>query len=302
MRMAANEQTMAEQAAGDTASQQTNLDRPSAEQIYRQVLRNAEDELKRTAPSLFISGFAGGTFMGLSALGTAIALALLGNGPVAAFCAKLFYPLGFITVILGRAQLFTENTLYPVALVLARKKHVLSTLRLWALVLPGNVLGASAFAALACYTAALKSPILAALVGLGVEASNHPAAAIFWSGVMGGWMIALVAWLVSGSHSITGSVMIIFSLTFVVGLGGFAHCIAGSGEVIAAVMTHRLAWTAYPRWLGLALAGNISGGVLMVTVLEYGQVIGDSDLRNLEEDQQGEYRVHLTSNFTGLPR
>lgn len=82
--------------------------------------------------------------MGLSVLGTAIALALLGDGPVASFCAKLFYPLGFITVILGRVQLFTENTLYPVALVLARKKHVLSTLRLWSLVLPENVLGAAA--------------------------------------------------------------------------------------------------------------------------------------------------------------
>ena len=37
----------------------------------------------------------------------------------------MFYPIGFIVVILGRAQLFTENTLYPVALVLAEKKRVL---------------------------------------------------------------------------------------------------------------------------------------------------------------------------------
>lgn len=284
-----------------TQSGQQNLERPSAEQIYRQVLSNAEDELKRTAPSLFISGFAGGTFMGLSALGTAIALALLGNGPVASFCAKLFYPLGFITVILGRAQLFTENTLYPVALVLARKKHLWSTLRLWSLVLPGNVLGAGAFAALCSYTPGLQPRFLETLVKLGVEASQHPAATIFWSGVMGGWMIASVAWLVSGSHSITGSVMIIFVLTFVVGLGGFAHCIAGSGELIAAVLTHHLPWMAYPRWLGLAVAGNVCGGVLMVTVLEYGQVIGDADLRKAETERPGERRERLTSSFTGLP-
>jgi formate-nitrite transporter family protein len=291
------------QAADAVAGQsnQQNLERPSAEQIYRQVLSNAEDELKRTATSLFISGFAGGSFMGLSALGTAIALALLGDGPVASFCAKLFYPLGFIAVILGRAQLFTENTLYPVALVLARKKHVWSTLRLWSLVLPGNVMGAAAFAGLASYTPALQPKILAALVRLGVDASQHPAATIFWSGVMGGWMIASVAWLVSGSHSITGSVMIIFSLAFVVGLGGFAHCIAGSGEVIAAVLTRHLPWWAYPRWLGLAVAGNVCGGVLMVTVLEYGQVIGDSDLRKIEDQRPGERRERLNSSFTGLP-
>ena len=290
-----------DESAAVAQSSQQNLNRPSAEQIYRQVLSNAEDELKRTAPSLFISGFAGGTFMGLSALGTAIALALLGDGAVASFCAKLFYPLGFIAVILGRAQLFTENTLYPVALVLARKKHVWSTLRLWALVLPGNVLGAGAFAALSSYTPALQPRILEALVRLGVDASQHPSWTIFWSAVMGGWMIASVAWLVSGSHSITGSVMIIFSLAFVVGLGGFAHCIAGSGEVIAAVLTHHLPWWAYPRWLGLAVAGNVCGGVLMVTVLEYGQVIGDSDLKQIEQQRPGERRERLTSSFTGLP-
>ena len=64
-----------------------------------------------------------------------------------------------------------------------------------------------------------------------MEAITGHRATIFWSGVMGGWIIALAAWLVSGSHSITGSVMIIWMLTFVVGLGNFAHCIAASGEI-----------------------------------------------------------------------
>ena len=131
----------AAEGAGADATQMS-LERPSAEQIYRQVLHSAKEELKRSATSLAISAYAGGIFMGLSAMGTAIALGLLGSSPVAAFCARLFYPLGFIVVILGRAQLFTENTLYPVALVLATKKHVASTARLWAIVLPMNVLGA----------------------------------------------------------------------------------------------------------------------------------------------------------------
>ena len=90
---------------------------------------------------------------------------------------------------------------------------------------------------------------------------------------MGGWIIATTAWLVSGSHSITGSVIIIWVLTFVVGLGNFAHCIATSGEILTAVLTKQLPWMAYPRWFGPAVAGNICGGVLMVTLLEYGQTI-----------------------------
>jgi formate/nitrite transporter FocA (FNT family) len=261
---------------------QKRLERPSAQDIFEQVANNARQELGRSSVSLAISGFAGGIFMGLSAMGNAIAIALLtpaGATPTASilFVAKMFYPLGFIVVILGRSQLFTENTLYPVALVLAEQNHFWNTIRLWSVVLPFNVLGAMAFASLATLTDALPPNVVRALAQLGLEAINHPAATIFWSGVMGGWIIATVAWLVSGSHSITGSVMIIWMLAFVVGLGNFAHCIAASGEVFAAILTGRAGWMAFPRWLLPAVAGNICGGVGMVTLLEYGQVIVGKD-------------------------
>jgi formate/nitrite transporter FocA (FNT family) len=273
-----------QQAAAPPPAQdsQKHLERPSAEEIYEQVANNARQELGRSTVSLIISGLAGGIFMGLSALGTAIALAMLtppGTHPsgTVEFIAKMFYPIGFIVVIIGRSQLFTENTLYPVALVLSEKRHFWNTMRLWAAVLPSNVLGAFAFACLVSLTHALKPEFVQSLAALGLEAAHNPASTIFWSGVMGGWIIALTAWLVSGSHSITGSVMIIWILTFVVGLGSFAHCIATSGEVLAAILIHQAAWTAYPAWFFPAVAGNICGGVGMVTLLEYGQVIYGGD-------------------------
>lgn len=267
---------------------QKNLERPSAQEIFEQVANNARQELKRSTWALGFSGFAGGIFMGLSALGNAIALAMLGSTNKIEFFAKMFYPVGFIVVILGRAQLFTENTLYPVALVLAEKKHFWNTMRLWFTVLPSNVLGALAFATLAGRTSALSPEVVHAISKLGMEAVHRDPYAIFWSGVMGGWIIALAAWLVSGSHSITGSVMIIWILTFLVGLGNFAHCIAGSGEILTAVLTGQTLWTTYLWWLGLAVAGNISGGVGMVTLLEYGQVVyGDQGEPTLREDPSG---------------
>jgi len=261
---------------------QKRLERPSAQDIYEQVANNARQELGRSSISLAISGFAGGIFMGLSAMGNAIAIALLtpaGAAPTATtlFVAKMFYPLGFIAVILGRSQLFTENTLYPIALVLAERNHFWKTMRLWAVVLPFNILGAFAFASLASITDALSPAVVQSLGQLGLDAAHHPASTIFWSGVMGGWIIATVAWLVSGSHSITGSVMIIWMLAFVVGLGNFAHCIAASGEVFAAILTGRAPWIAYPLWFLPAVAGNICGGVGMDTLLEYGQVIIGND-------------------------
>ncbi len=264
-------------------SNQKNLERPSAEEIYQQVARNAQAELKRSSFSLAVSGFTGGTFMGFSALGVGLILATLGRTPVTFVISRMFYPLGFIVVILGRSQLFTENTLYPVALVLAEKKELWNTLRLWAIVLPSNVLGALAFASLISLTGAGSPPLLRAIAGLGLDAAHQPAATVFWTGIMGGWIIATTAWLVSSSHSITGSVMIIWILTFLVGLGNFAHCIATSGEILTAVLTHQIPWLAYPKWFGPAVAGNICGGVLMVTLLEYGQAMFGKDLKQETE-------------------
>lgn len=253
-------------------SGQRDLDRPTAVDIYQQVSRNARRELQRPAKALAISGIVGGLTMGLTGLSVSVVQALLGSAPWAQFIALLFYPMGFAAVILGRGQLFTENTLYPVALILAERRHVLSTLRLWSIVFLSNVAGALLFAVLAARTKALRLPVLHSLVQLGAAAAAPGPRTIFWSAVVGGWLIAMVAWLVSGSHSITGSVAVIWVLAFIVGLGHFAHCIATSGEILAAVLSHAVSLTSYLRWLAVATMGNIVGGVVLVTLLEYGQV------------------------------
>jgi formate/nitrite transporter FocA (FNT family) len=259
--------------SSDSAASQVqqDLERPTAHQIYAQVAKNARQELKRPARALAISGFAGGITMGLTGLATAIARAELGSASWASFVTALLYPVGFIAVILGRAQLFTENTLYPVALVLSERRHYFATLRLWAIVLISNCIGALAFAALAVRTHALQPKYVDSLVAIGLENANHSLSSIFWSAIIGGWIIAMVAWLVSGSHSISGSMMLIWLLAFVVGLGHFAHSIASSGEILAAVLHGRLGALNYLRWLWPAVLGNITGGVGLVTMLEYGQ-------------------------------
>ncbi len=257
----------------DRSGAQRNLERPSAEDIYQQVAGNARQELRRRSVSLAVSGFTGGTFMGFSALGVGVVLATLGTGPKAFLLSRMLYPLGFIVVIVGRSQLFTENTLYPVALVLAERRELWNTLRLWAIVLPSNLAGAFAFACLISLTHALPGPIVQAIAQLGIQTVGVSPGTVFWSGVMGGWIIATAAWMVSGSHSVTGSIALIWLLTFLVGAGNFAHCIASSGEILTSVLTGQVTFANYFRWLGPAVAGNICGGVLMVTLLEYGQAI-----------------------------
>src|SRR5690242_11986659 len=263
----------ANQTNGELAVETRRL---TASEIFDAAKQNAREELRRSVRTLAFSGLAGGLAMGLTGLSVASLRAILGTGTWEELVSFLIYPIGFIAVIIGRAQLFTENTLYPVVLVLDEPRKLrtnsVKMLRLWGVVFAANVVGAFLFALLAIRSAALSPDISSELVKLGVEAVNHPSAHIFWSGVIGGWLIALVAWMVTASQWTIGQVIMIWLLAFVVGIGKFAHCIATSGEILSAVVSGSLAASSYLHWLLFATLGNIAGGVVIVSLLNYGQV------------------------------
>ena len=177
-------------------------------------------------------------------------------------------------MIVGRAQLFTENTLFPVILVLSRRRHLRNTARLWAIVFATNVLGALLFAVLMVRTSALDPGLRSALEQLGARAMGGSWAHLFWAGVAGGWIIALVAWVVSASRFTIAQVILVWLLTFVVGAAHLAHCIAGSAEILATVLSGHASAGDYLFWLSAATLGNAVGGVVIVSVLNYGQVVG----------------------------
>ena len=250
----------------------TESRRFTAHEILQAALDNARSELSRSLSKLAIAGVAGGITMGLTGLGVAAIRASIGTEGWPGLVAYLAYPIGFIAVIIGRAQLFTENTLYPVVLVLDERRHLGRMLRLWAVVFSANVFGAWIFALLAARSPALQPGILSRLVELGISASTGTATHIFWSGVIGGWLIALVAWTVTASHWTIGQLAVIYLLTFVVGVGRFAHCIASSCEILTAVEFGTVPPLAFFQWLWPATLGNICGGVFIVSLLNYGQV------------------------------
>jgi len=258
--------------SGKSDSPLENTRRLTAPEIFDAATENARFELRRSSRGLAFSGIAGGITLGLSGLSVAAVQAMLGAGSWQQFVSYLMYPAGFIAVIIGRSQLFTENTLYPVVLVLDEKRHLLATLRLWGVVFTANVFGAVLFAALAIRTAALHSNVAGALVQLGSDAAQGSFAHLFWSGVVGGWLIALVAWMVTASHWTIGQVAMIWLLTFIVGIGHFAHCIVTSCEILSATMAGAVSAGSYFHWLMPATLGNIAGGVGIVSVLNYGQV------------------------------
>ncbi|HZQ21257.1 MAG TPA: formate/nitrite transporter family protein [Terriglobales bacterium] len=253
----------------ETANETRRL---TASEIFEAAVENARSEVKRAPRTLAFSGLAGGLTMGLTGLGVASVRAILGPGHWQDLASYLIYPVGFIAVIIGRAQLFTENTLYPVILLLDERKYFLETFRLWAVVFIANVMGALLFAVLAVRSEALKPEIAGQLISLGTEAVHASGGQIFWSGIIGGWLIALVAWVVTASHWTIGQLVMVWLLTFIVGVGRFAHCIASSGEILSAVVSGNLPAITYLHWLLLATLGNIVGGVVIVSLLNYGQV------------------------------
>lgn len=265
--------------ASASASPQASSSRASAGEILEEAVRVGEDELKRSSTGLAFSGLAAGLSMGLSALGSA-ALAAAVGGAHAALAGDLLYPLGFIAVIVGRAQLFTENTLFPVILVLERRRHLRNTARLWTVVFAANLLGTLLFALLAVTASATGPEVMRALGELGKTAASGSELHLFWAGVAGGWIIALVAWLISATRFTIAQVTLIWFLTFAIAVAHLAHCIAGSAEILSAVLAGTVSVGHYLHWLWPVTLGNTLGGVVIVALLNYAQVRGsgrDSD-------------------------
>lgn len=253
--------------------------RLSAHEIYEEVVASGRSELNRPPEALAFSGLGAGLLMGLTGLGVAGTRAML-HGEAAEFVSLLFYPLGFIAVVIGRSQLFTENTLFPVVLVLKEHRHLLVTLRLWAVVFVANVVGSVVFAAFVTKTGALHPGAVDALVRLGTEAVAPSTVRVFTSAIVGGWLVAMMAWLVSGAQHTIAQVVVIWLVTFLVGLLHLAHCVASSGYILSAAFDGAVGPGEYVAWLATATAGNIVGGVLIVSLLNHAQVHAGDDSRS----------------------
>src|SRR5512142_275199 len=159
--------------------------RRTAHQIFEKVEQSATDELERSSRALAFSGVAGGMGMGLTGLAVATVQGVVRTGRWQDFVALLFFPLGFVTVVIGRAQLFTENTLFPAALVLSepghRSSNLRETARLWTVVFIANIAGAILFAGVTMKTGALSYDISIRLAALGMKSVVGSSSHIFWS-------------------------------------------------------------------------------------------------------------------------
>ena len=254
-------------------AEQEESSRPHALDIYERVCEDTAEELGRPKGSIAFSGLFAGFTIGLAPLAVALVTIALGSDAKStALIASLAYPIGYVAVIVGRSQFFTENTLYPVMLTLRRGEYLNRTALLWGIVYTTNLAGALLFAMLAVLTGALAEPVQAELVANGVAYTGGPWTDTFWSAVVTGFLLALVAWLVEAVDTVTGRIAVIWILAFLVSLGMFDHCIATTVSGFAAMFDGELPIGELLGWLATTTLGNVLGGVLIVASINYGQV------------------------------
>ena len=251
-----------------------NLSAPKsyASILVEQVI-DAKETFNRSLGSLFTSAFTAGLEIGISLFMILSAFALLSEvmpREYAMVLASLLYPLGFIIVVIGQSLLFTEQTSLLSLPVLNKIEPLHKLLRLWGIVIVGNIVGGCLFATL--------------MIGLGINMqlftvtdidayAQHVLGfewwVIFGSAVLAGWMMGVSAWLVTSARDTLSRIVLVTLITGSIGFLGLHHSIVGNIEVFSALMYgNTVSLLTYLWFLAVVLVGNTIGGVVFVAVLK----------------------------------
>lgn len=252
---------------------------PGGHIVYEAVHQEGLDELRRSNAALAWSGLAAGLSMGFSLLGEGILRSHLPDAPWRPLVAKFGYSLGFLVVVLGRQQLFTENTL-TVILPLLRKPTAGmfgNVARLWVLVLASNLVGTFLIAWFIGNTSVVEPDVQVAMAEIGRRSMSPAFLALLFKGVLAGWLIALMVWLLPFAEAARFWVIIV--ITYFVGLGEFSHIVAGSVDGFYLVGRGEKTVIEYFCYMFPILLGNIIGGSSIVAAIAHAQYIGSEEGR-----------------------
>lgn len=233
------------------------------------------EQLERPSLSLFLSAMAAGLILGFTAMSVAIveSQALTANITNSTRLASaLVYPLGFVLCIISGTQLFTEHTATAVYPILDRLGQFKDLIRLWLIVIAGNLCGAMI---IAVFLFAVDDVVLAepGYVAIGHHLVKFSGGSLFISALLAGWLMALGAWLVMASQSTLSQMISIYIVTFIIGMGGLHHSIAGSVEIFTAyLISDDFSGPQVFQFIGMAIFGNLVGGSIFVALLNYGHI------------------------------
>lgn len=242
--------------------------------IFEALRREGEYELSRGFWALWWSGVAAGLAISTSVICKGVLESILPDADWTAGVSNLGYTVGFLIVILGRMQLFTENTITPILpLFLApTRTHFFKTARLWGIVLVANLVGCAAAALVLVHGNILPGIRFEGILSVSRHYAEATAFQHFAWGIPAGFLIAALVWILPRMES-AGEVLMIVILTYMIGLGGMSHVVAGSTELFILVVHGELGLvTAVFGGILPAFAGNVLGGTGIFAALTYAQV------------------------------
>lgn len=256
--------------------------------ILESAINEGCQQHSRTTFSLFLSSIAAGLILGFTAMAVAVATVALSEVEVPLLRrlgTAVVYPLGFVVCIMSGSQLFTEHTataLYP---VLDGRSPLRSLLRVWSIVIIGNLLGAL----ISAYLLVQADPVIGAEQGY-VEIGRHLVSQsfvpLFVSSLLAGWLMAQGGWLVFSTPPGLSQPFSIYVVTFLIGIGGLHHSIAGAVEMAAAFLSaSEFTLNQSLSFVSIALFGNCVGGSCFVALLNYAH-IRQTQMETSEESRQ----------------
>jgi formate/nitrite transporter FocA (FNT family) len=250
----------------------------NARQLHRTVREEGEGELERSAAALFLSGLTGGIAVNASLLAEGALRMRLPDEPWRDLVVALGYPAGFLLVILGRMQFFTESTITAVLPLVTRPTAgaLGRTLRLWTIVLGANLIG-TAIAAAAIAWGLLGSPELhESMLAISAGILELSPLRTFVNAVPAGFLIAIIAWSLPNARE--QSVLVIFVVVYLIAVCEFSHSIVGSDEAFLLMWDGRVSPARAPfELIAPAVLGNLVGGGGLFALLAHGQVRGDNE-------------------------
>ncbi len=274
-------------AAASTTDVDQITPRKPVKRILAHEISEGLGEIQRSNWGLFLAGLAGGLEIGFSPFLIAIMMTLtqkeLPHSVVELLVANV-YTIGYIFVIIGQSELFTEHTTLATLPVLHGRASLVGLMRLWLIVYVANLLGGAIFA----WLAAMIGPDLGIIDSTVFAEIAHRVVVrnwwvIFFSALLTGWLMGLVSWLVAAGRDTTSQIIMIWLVTAAIGLGHLHHVIVGAIEVMLALFAGLpLAMGDIGPFLLWATLGNVVGGVVFVAVIKYGHVMRKEDAPEID--------------------
>lgn len=244
-------------------------DKFTSEDIFERIIRVAAEEVNTGVRELFFSALAAGFAITLTFFLYASLTAQSGGN---VFLGALLYPLGFVFIVLGGYQLFTENTLPPVTLVLERLTSVPRLLGVWGVVLAGNLAGGLLGALALAHTGVFSAEAAVAASELGLKALGTNGLDLFWRGAFAGLIVAGVVWLDYAMRDGAARFFLVYLSFLAIPLAGLNHVVITSTEAFYLFFTGQAGLFAGLVGMTLpVLLGNALGGVILVTIVNYFQ-------------------------------